>query len=114
MGIRRFFMGWDQPIVELANEFLVKELSEELISKTLIVVPSKQAARKLKNLYRKNSKFDKYPIFGTPETALDLFDKDSERPATKTEKSLAWALTLKISNSHSYEIYSRYLLLIAQ
>ena len=59
-------MGWDQPIVELANEFLVKELSEELISKTLIVVPSKQAARKLKNLYRKNSKFDNHPIFGTP------------------------------------------------
>ena len=95
MGIRRFFIGWDQPIVELANEFLLEELDEELISKTLIVVPSKQAARKLKNRHRENSKFDNYPIFGTPETALDLFEKDSERPATKTEKSLAWALTLK-------------------
>ena len=95
MGIRRFFIGWDQPIVELANEFLVEELSEELISKTLVVVPSKQAARKLKNLYRESSKFDNHPIFGTPETALDLFEKNSERPANKTEKSLAWALILK-------------------
>ena len=95
MGIRRFFIGWDQPIVELANEFLLEELDEEVISKTLVLVPSKQAARKLKNRYRENSKFDNYPIFGTPETALNLFEQDSERPATKTEKSLAWALTLK-------------------
>ena len=95
MGIRRFFIGWEQPIVELANEFLLEELSEELTSKTLVVVPSKQAARKLKNRYRENSKFDNYPIFGTPETALNLFEQDSKRPANQTEKSLAWALTLK-------------------
>jgi hypothetical protein len=95
MGIRRFFIGWDQPIVELANEFLVKELSGKLISKTLVVVPSKQAARKLKNRYRENSKFDNHPIFGTPETALNLFEQDSKIPANQTEKSLAWALILK-------------------
>ena len=82
MGIRRFFIGWNQPIVELANEFLLEELDEEVISKTLVLVPSKQAARKLKNRYRENSKFDIYPIFGTPETALNLFEQDSERPAT--------------------------------
>ena len=36
MGIRRFFIGWDQPIVELANEFLLEELVEELTADSVI------------------------------------------------------------------------------
>ena len=95
MSTRRFFLGWDQPLVELANNFLIKNLSKELVNKTLIVVPSKQAARKLKKGYKKNTKSKNYPIFGTPEAALKLFENDSERPPTQTEKSLTWALTLK-------------------
>ena len=95
MSTRRFFLGWDQPLVELANNFLKKNLSKKLADKTLIVVPSKQAARKLKNRYKENSKSENYPIFGTPETALKLFENDSQRPPTQTEKSLTWALTLK-------------------
>ena len=74
MSTRRFFLGWDQPLVELANNFLIKNLSKELVNKTLIVVPSKQAARKLKKGYKKNTKSKNYPIFGTPEAALKLFD----------------------------------------
>ena len=95
MSIRRFFLGWDQPLVELANNFLINYPSKKLSDKTLIIVPSKQAARKLKNIYQKNSKSENCPIFGTPETALNFFQNDSERAPTQTEKSLAWALTLK-------------------
>jgi len=94
MSIRKYFLGWDRPLLDLANDFLKKELLNKS-GKTLVVVPSKQAARKLKQCLRDNSKIKNRIIVETPEKALDFLCESSLKPATSNEKLLAWTLTLK-------------------
>ena len=97
MSISRFFLGWDEPLIELANAFLKKEISNES-GKTLIVVPSKQAARKLKFRFKENFTAKEEILFGTPETALEIFEQSELKYANQNQQLLAWAITLIKTN----------------
>ena len=97
MSISRFFLGWDEPLIELANAFLKKEISNES-GKTLIVVPSKQAARKLKFRFKENFTAKEEILFGTPETALEIFEQSELKYADQNQQLLAWAITLIKTN----------------
>ena len=97
MSISRFFLGWDEPLIELANAFLKKEISNES-GKTLIVVPSKQAARKLKFRFKENFTSKEEILFGTPETALEIFDQSELKYADQNQQLLAWSITLIKTN----------------
>ena len=97
MSISRFFLGWDEPLIELANAFLKKEISNES-GKTLIVVPSKQAARKLKFRFKENFTAKEEILFGTPESALEIFEQSELKHADQNQQLLAWAITLIKTN----------------
>ena len=97
MSIRKYFLGWDRPLLDLANDFLKKELSNKS-GKTLVVVPSKQAARKLKFRFKENFTAKEEILFGTPESALEIFKQSELKYADQNQQLLAWAITLIKTN----------------
>ena len=98
MSVSRFFIGWDKPLLDLASNYLEKTLSENPNGNSLIITPSKQASRKLQQLLDKGKTRQNNLLFGTPETALDIFLTYELSRATPNQQITAWALTLKNIN----------------
>ena len=98
MSVSRFFIGWDKPLLDLASNYLEKTLSENPNGNSLIITPSKQASRKLQQQLDKGKTRQNNLLFGTPETALDIFLTYELSRATPNQQITAWALTLKNIN----------------
>lgn len=97
MGVERKFLDWDRSLVDWAREFLLANAGRTVdLEKTLVVVPTRQAGRRLREALalecakRSISLFP--PLVTTPAFFLRPLDTEREAPALLTQA--IWAETL--------------------
>src|SRR4030042_1094484 len=85
MPIERYFLGWDAPVVAKVREFLLpQELSGPVdLGKDLIVVPTLQAGRRLR---------DMLALWSPVLTKIDLAEYKGLFPARVAGQDFGWAV----------------------
>ena len=97
--IERVFWGWHRPIIDQATDLLTRDWTSGALdlSDTLIIVPTGEAARRLKeNLARRVAPSGgavSAPHVWAPERAL-LNEEDHRLTASPSQLTLAWARVL--------------------
>ncbi|MFZ2658127.1 MAG: PD-(D/E)XK nuclease family protein, partial [Victivallales bacterium] len=104
MSLKLHFLGWDEPLVKLASERLLadwKEGSPDL-GKFLIVTPTRQSGRKLREMLVRNAAERKSGLFPPRTVTPDFFLKNHDRRikvAAEFEMIAAWTEVLSSSAS---------------
>ena len=88
--VERVFLGWDRPFVGLAADWLLDR--ENPLENALIVVPTSQSARQLKQAMARHSGALLSPSFKTPGA---LMQDNDENIAPIWLESLAWQEVLE-------------------
>ena len=88
--VERIFLGWNQPFVGLAAEWLLA--SGESLEETLVIVPTAQSGRQLRHLMAQRTGALLSPKFATPGALMRLQD---DAIAPEWLEQLAWQETLE-------------------
>lgn len=95
MGVRRHFLGWDGPVREKVCEFLLADGSD--LESTLVVVPTRQAGRRLREALALAGARRDWPVLGLrafPPTFFLFPSGAGPREAPALIVKAAWAETL--------------------
>ena len=104
MKVDSFFLGWDKPIVQLAVKRLTKDWKPSPIldlSNLLIVVPTKQSGRRLREGIARFAAENNAGVLPPKTVTPDFFirpENDINKVASTVESTAAWAETLMTSD----------------
>jgi ATP-dependent helicase/nuclease subunit B len=88
--VKSVFLGWDKPFAEMASQWLLERQDE--LPRWLVIVPTAQAGRRLREMLAERSQALLTPQIRTPGSFLK---SDDPKIATAWTEQVAWLETLE-------------------